>query len=103
MADYDDLIEMGFEPEEKKPKKRRKAPPKKTAKPVAPKVQVVKDSSAEVVAQAAADAIKESNATFKKALNELVAKIEPRPKKMRVDIHRNSAGFMDSFDIDVEY
>ncbi len=101
MAEYDDLVDMGFE--EIKPKQRKEAPPKKSAKK---EVKVIAPDPSEVIResnQQFAAAMAAQNATLKKEMNKLVTAIKPKPKKMRVTVNRNSAGFADSFDIDVEY
>jgi len=104
MGEYDEMLDLGFE--EVKPK-RKPAPPKKTAKPKAAKVEL---PMATEVAKSITDANKEiaaamaqQNKIMKQELNKLVTVIKPKPKKMHVQVTRNSAGFMDSLDIDLEY
>ena len=105
MGEFEDMMDMGFE-EVKPKKKRKKSPPKKSLEqthevslPIATEVaKSITDANKSVAAMMA-----EQNKVMKEELNKLVTAMKPRPTRMKVSVHRNSAGFMDSLDIDLEY
>lgn len=105
MGEYEDMMDMGFEEVKPKPK-RKKAPPRKklpkkteVSLPLAPEmIKTLTDSNEHIVA-----AMAQQNKIMQQELNKLVTEIKPKPSRMRVKVNRNSAGFMDSLDIDLEY
>ena len=91
----EELEELGFEEVVEKPKVKKPAPVAKPKKELAPYVVV---DNTEVLA-----AMNRSNEQMRKAIKELASKMHARPKGMKLEIIRSSAGFMDDVHVTFEY